>query len=190
MKTSLAYDLGYIEAGLEELESYLLGNDLFWPLNAPSPIGEPPFGQLTLGGLLLAVARLGPRAESPQQRAQTESLIARLGALRTKWRVAWEEKSAWEFRSRLRQWGQYIHETQGDLPEHGVYYAQEVRLRVLMELLLKATGQPEPAGLQMLAMLDTILRGWLIVGDFLWGEDLRAGFPRETYWYLWGNILW
>ncbi|MBC8331278.1 MAG: hypothetical protein H8E28_04785 [Anaerolineae bacterium] len=188
MKT-FAYDLGYVEAGLEELESYLLGNDLFWPLNAPSPIGEPPFGQLTLGGLLFAVAQLEPRAESPQRRAETENLIARLEVTRTKWRVAWEEKSAWEFRSRLRQWGQYIHETQRDLQEHGVYYAQEVRLRVLLELLLKEMRQPEPADLQTLAMLDAIVHGWLIVGDFLWGEELQIGFPQETYWYLWGNIL-
>lgn len=188
MKTSLAYDLGYVEAGLAELESYLLGNDLFWPLNSPSPIGEPAFEQLTPGGLLLAGARLGPRAKPPQQRTQAESLIARLDVMRTQWRAAWEEKAAWELRSRLRQWGHYIHEIQRDPQEHGAYYSHEVRLRVLIELLLTEIRQPDSADIQRLARLDFILSGWLIAGDFLWEEDLQAGFPRDPYWYLWGNI--
>lgn len=188
MKTSLTYDMGYLEAGLGEIEAYLLGKELFWPLKTPSPAGEPAFGQLTLGGLLLAIERIRPRAVSAQSRAQAESLTARLDAMRTKWRVAWEEKATWELSSRLRQWGHYITELQRDPQEYGVYYDHEVRLRVWIELLLKESKQPAPADSQKLILLDSILSGWLIGGEFLWDEDLKLGFPQATYWYLWGKI--
>ena len=37
---SLDYDLGYLTAGLEILERYLLSDDVFWAMNAKPPEGE------------------------------------------------------------------------------------------------------------------------------------------------------
>jgi len=35
------YDLRYLSAGLEILEKYILSDEVFWPINANPPGGEP-----------------------------------------------------------------------------------------------------------------------------------------------------
>lgn len=65
---SAEYDLGYLKAGISALENYLLSNDLYWPVGASSPSGEPAYPRLTLGGLLLAQKRAHARNLTPEQR--------------------------------------------------------------------------------------------------------------------------
>ena len=48
------YDLRYLKAGIEQLESYLLSSDVYWSIGTRAPAGETPYPQLTIGGLLLA----------------------------------------------------------------------------------------------------------------------------------------
>ena len=57
---SFAYDLGYLRAGLELLEAYLLAEDVFWPIDASPPEGEPEYPRLTLGGTYFASSGSGP----------------------------------------------------------------------------------------------------------------------------------
>ncbi len=188
MGKTLAYDLGYIAAGLEELEAYLLSKELFWPVNAPSPAGEGAYPQLTLGGLLLALRRARSRGKSPPGHSQVQRLETHLNAARAQWLSAWEEKAAWELRSRMRQWGSYLTELRREPADHRVYFRYEVRLRALIELLIAEVHQLESEDQALLTMLDQEVRGRLIAGDFVWGEDLAEGFPKDTFWYLWGDV--
>jgi hypothetical protein len=39
-----------------------------------------------------------------------------------------------------------------------------------------------------LTRLDGYLKMLLITGQFIWGDDIQAGFPAEEYWYLYGSL--
>jgi hypothetical protein len=40
----------------------------------------------------------------------------------------------------------------------------------------------------MLQSLDMALKIIFVEGDFVWESCLEKGFPRETFWYLYGMI--
>lgn len=164
-----AEDHNYIEAGVAELESFLLSDVVYYPMIAPMP-------SLTIGGLLLAQRRLHAyESASP--------LDLRLDTLRTKWRVAWEKKAAQEMQTRIRLWGNYLNEYRHN-EELSDYYAHEVRLRVMLGLLVaELNDEPEE-----LAILDTLLRANLRSGEFIWDKALISEFSRDDFWFLYGQL--
>ena len=170
-------DKAYLEAGVPELGDYLLSKELYWPISARG--FTPP--RLTIGGLLLAQARLeahGERIESP---------VAQLDGVRTKWRVAWEEKTCREVGARMRLWSNYLADYRHNPYQHADAYPHEVGYRVMLHLLM-AELPISPAEQAALSQLDETLRTSLIPGDFTWEAGLEAGFPREVYWYLYGKL--
>jgi hypothetical protein len=112
---SAAYDLEYLRAGLDVLEEYLLSKDIYWPLSASPPPGDPPYPRLTLGGLLLSRARARARELSgtltPAQEADLTRMSEQLEATRSRWRVAWEGKASREFHARLNLWRDFLENT-------------------------------------------------------------------------------
>ncbi len=62
------YDLRYLAAGVENLESYLLSADLYWPPGIQSKPGETPYPSLTPANLLLARKKAEIRLDNtPEQ---------------------------------------------------------------------------------------------------------------------------
>jgi len=183
-----AYYQVYLQAGLQEAERYLLSNKLFWPLNIAPASGEPSYPNLTLGGLLLvsAYARLLARISS--QNAAMQQIDTQVNGFRTRWQVAWGKKASWEFKSRLRQWGNILKEIRIDPEDNIPYYHYEVRLRVLLHLLQAEIKMIDPAQKEQLENLDLLLRALFAPGDFIWGPELAAGFPADKFWYLWGVL--
>jgi len=175
--TSLEKDKAYLEAGIPELGDYLLSKELYWPISARG-FDLP---RLTIGGILLAQARLEARGE------RIESLVAQLDGIRTKWRVAWETKAGHEVQARMRLWSNYLADYRQNPEQHGDAYPHEVRYRVILHLLLVKLPEspPEQASL---SQLDSLLRAKLTTSDFIWDADLQAGFPREVYWFLYGKL--
>lgn len=158
---TLQADLDYLVAGVPELETYLLSKELYYPIGARLP-------QLTLGGILLAVARVGLRAES---------FRARVDTTREKWRSAWEAKSAREINARQRQWLDYLAEYRGDPRMGAKLYPQNVRQRAILTLLGKVALDA-----------DALLKSNFMVGHFVWEEACANNFSRETFWYLYGTL--
>jgi hypothetical protein len=175
--TSQEKDKAYLEAGIPELEAYLLSDELFWPITARG-YNLP---RLTVGGILLSIARLEARGES------IESLTAQLDVVRSKWRVAWETKAGRGVQARMRLWGNYLSDYRHNPEGHADEYPHEVRYRVMLHLLLADLPAFLPEQKE-LTQLDSLLRVNLISGDFIWDSDLQAGFPREVYWYLFGKL--
>ncbi len=184
---SISYDIQYLRAASEELETFLLSQKLYWPINAGSPSGEPAFPRLTLGGLLLANHRLQTRNLSPQEEHIYISIDTKIKSIQLQWRTAWERKAQWEFKSRLNQWQNYLTELRANPELHAAYYSSEVRLRVLLHLLEPAAKLLEPAYVEMLSSLDLVLKQLISQAEFLWDEEFRPSFPEETFWYLWGQ---
>lgn len=182
--TDEGYDLGYLKAGVPQLESYLLSQELYWPIGASPPDGMPPYPQLTLGSILLSLAKLSARALSPQERSEYARLRSELESTRTHWQVAWEQKARREFHARLMLWRDYIEDYRQNPTEHADRYTFEVSRRVMLDLLSQETRDLPHTELELLSGLDNVLQAKLPSGGFVWEDDLSTAFPSGKYWYL------
>jgi hypothetical protein len=161
--SKLDLDLQYLDAGLPELQDYLLSKVLYWNLSVSFSL--PP---LTLGGLMLARQRLGPRADS--QAAQIE-------ALRSKWQTAWDAKASHEVRARSDLWMNYLQDYR-EFPESYVSeYAQQVRDRAMLTLLGEEFNP-----------FDESIKSVFVSGDFIWESKCAGNFQRDTFWFLFGKL--
>ena len=175
--TSVEKDKAYLEAGIPELEHYLLSDELYWPVSARGY----DLPRLTIGGILLAKKRLEARGE------RIEALPARLDAARSKWRVAWETKAGREVHARFGLWNNYLTDYRHNPEGHADAYPHEVSYRVMLQLLLVELPSAPPER-EALFQLDNMLRQSFASGDFIWEAGLQPGFPREEYWFLYGKL--
>lgn len=157
----------FMTDGLEQLNAYLQSDEVFWTMDR-----DP---QLTLGNLLLAAAILRADGKLRSQDA------AALAEAKKEWGVAWKKKAEREFAARLRQWSNYLAELADKPSQLGLYYANEVRARVLLQLL--AGEAPEQA--DKVQALDVVLKPLVQPTAFVWDEKLAGAFPAPEYWFLW-----
>jgi hypothetical protein len=154
-------DSEYLSASVPELENYLLSEVLYYPLGLNLP-------QLTLGGVLLSLARMGTQA------AQFE---AQVEAIHSKWRTVWDGKSSREVRARSELWVNYLAEYREDPKAGARLYSQNVRYRTMLSLLGKTEHDS-----------DAFVKSVFKEGKFVWEENCAPNFPRETFWYLYGTL--
>jgi len=173
-------DFALLEEGIPQLSDYLLSNELYWPLKADLP-------RLTIGGLLLALARAQARTVSPAGQAEASRFTSQVDAVRSKWTVAWEAKATRELGSRLNLWKNYLGDIRNASSQYRQDYPNEVRNRVILELLLAELPKQPPEAVA-LAELDIYLRKQLVAGDFIWDLELQAAFPQDKFWFLYGNL--
>ena len=185
---SFEYDIRYLEAGLELLEKYLLSKEIYWPIGVNSPPGEPDLPRLTLGGLLLSLARIRASASSPVQQEQVFRLETRMNEILTKWRVAWGQKAAQEFRSRLNLWRDFLEEYRQNREGNADRYVYEVQRRVMLEMLKEESAEIASSDLELLSGLDQLLWAVFIPGEFVWDQSLERGFSPDKFWYLYGRL--
>lgn len=188
MRLTFEYDYRFLAAGIDQLESYLLSSDLFWPTGLNAAKGEAPYPQLTLGALLLSLQRCRAFARLPAQRASFEKTRLQIDALRTHWLSAWSRKATAEFHMRLNMWRDFLMDYREDPKAHFDRYAYEVQRRVMLQLLLPDALDLSQAELQALNGLDLLLKEMLIPGDFIWQADLAESFPGAEYWFLYGSL--
>ncbi len=182
------YDLGYIQAALEVLESYLLSQEIFWPIGINPPAGELDYPRLTLDGVLLARARLTAYPKSPTQRDLVERAFTDLDMQSSRHRVAWENKAEQCFRVRLRMWGDFLQEYRDNPTDNTDRYGYEVRLRAMLSLIKPELRSVSNEEIQLLAGMDRYLTSVLVEAGFIWEAVSESGFPRNEYWYLYGKL--
>ncbi|MEZ0394962.1 MAG: hypothetical protein ABWK53_00805 [Anaerolineales bacterium] len=175
-------DWAFFEAGVQELPGYLLSDELFWPLSGPVNLPR-----LTIGGLLLARARLYGWAAGEDEQSSLQQKAAELEATRQRWRSAWERKAAREVGARFDLWRNYLQEYRAAPAEQADAYPRQVRWRVMLHLLLAELLETPPQA-QALSDLDHLLRRHFLPGAFVWESELAAAFPAEPYWYLHGRL--
>jgi hypothetical protein len=184
------YDLGLAAAMADELEDFLISGEIFWPLERRAPAGDPPYPQLSLGGLLLTLDELDAwEGElAPGEAAQLQALRRRVEGLRAKRGAAIARKAGQELRSRVNLWRAYL----GDLeegPRPVELYPHEVRQRVMAARLVEtAADLPEAASSRrVLGELDAKLRRRFEAGPFVWDRRLARRYPPGDYWFLYGT---
>jgi len=184
---SHSYDLGYLKAGLSELEDYLLSNQLYWTLGGSPPPGEPIYPQLTIGTLLLTIMRLQAREGDGYEKEYLDELNE-LKVIEHQWKSAWIQKAIREFDARLNLWRNYIDDYRNFPEDNYDRYAFEVSRRVMIDLLQPYLDKSSTHNYQILPELDAILRINFIPGTFIWEKEIEQGFPRANYWFLYGRL--
>ena len=187
--TSAEYDLGYLRAGVSELEDYLLSKEIYWTLDAKPPVGEPPYLRLTLGGLLLVQQRIRGWALNAMQSIEFVELEKMISDTAYRWHVAWGEKAAHEFHTGVNLWQVFLEETLADPEANFDRYSYEVRRRVILSLLSSQAIGITSVDMDQLDGLDRILRGEWVPGEFVWETQIAGGFPRDKFWYLYGKLI-
>jgi len=158
---SIQKDNQYLSTGIPELENYLLSKELYYPIGSNLP-------QLTLGGILLSLARMG---------TQAAKLEVQVEAIRSKWQVAWDVKSSREVKARDELWVNYLAEYREDPMAGAHLYSQNVRYRAMLSLLGKAEVDS-----------DAYVTSVFTEGKFVWEEECAQNFPHKTFWYLFGAL--
>ncbi len=182
------FDFRFLDAGVSQLDNYLLSNDIYWSIGVQPPSGERPYPQLTLGTLLLSKERASVRAIHTNQKNALSELVDQIEKVHSKWRVAWERKATAEFQARLNLWSNFLYEYQQDPTSNYDRFGYEVSRRVMLELLYSDISNLPDAYEQLLNTLDHLLRTTYIPGDFVWDIDLRTAFSEKSYWYLYGSL--
>jgi hypothetical protein len=185
---SAQFDLKYLETAADLLEDYLLSKKLFWQLGADPPPGEPSFPSLTLAGVLLAQARTNARNLPSDLKTRLYKINLQIDTIRSKWRTAWENKAKQEFSARLKLWRNFLEDYRQDPDANADRYAYEVSRRVALDLLNKEIGELQRVDREMVSGLDQLLNAVLLPGDFVWEEEIAAGFPKSEYPYLYGIL--
>lgn len=163
-----AADRAYYENGIEELERYLLSNELYWPCRARTP----DLTQLTPGGLLLVRARMrGWKVTG------LESYDARLDGIRSAWRSAWDGKTRREVHARSELWREFISGYHSDPLGTARLYSQHVRQRAILTLLGEMSDP-----------MDGLLKEIFHPGAFLWDAAMQDGFSKNDFWFLYGSL--
>jgi len=182
------YDLRYLQAGLDQLEPYLLARDLYRPSGLQPASGEPPYPQLTPGWLLLARRRAEATVQTSSEREALLRLSQQLAEMRARWRTAWGLRAQAEFHARLNLWRDFLEEYRRSPAENDDRYAYEVNRRVLLELLRPEANPLASEEIQTLDGLDLWLQAILMPGSFIWEARLIPSFPLDPYWYLYGRL--
>lgn len=153
-----------------------------------APRGEPGYPSLTLGGILLAQTRLQVRDLTSTQRDRLDALAEEVDKVRSKWRIAWENKAQNEFRIRLNLWRNFLEDYRENPSGNSDRYGYEVSRRVMLHFLEQEARVIPLTERNLLSGLDRILSGVLVEREFVWDEDLVVGFPKQTYPYLYGEL--
>lgn len=187
--TLFHYETHFLNEALGQLKDYLLSDEVYWQLNLRSLHGAAPYPQLTLGNLLFSQAKLDGLQKSsqlsPEQKNEVKGLATRAKSIKTEWRSAWEKKAEREFQARLTQWGRYLGEMSGQQGEYRAYYATEVRVRAVLELLAAELPTESAEGLRRdLSAQDQRLEQLTSKGAFVWDAEVQAAFPAKDYPFL------
>lgn len=182
---TFGYDLGFLQEALNNLEPYLLSEASHWPLGGHHH-GQPPYPPLTIESFLLVRQRCQGLDLPPNQADKLEQVELSLKTILHRWRSAWGKKASGGFHHRLNLWNQYIQDLNDDPNNHQDRYSQEVRLRVMLELLRPYADLIPPEELSRLVILDQRLRTSFQPGEFIWSPDLKRAFSEPIFWYLYG----
>lgn len=171
MAEKLKHDIAYVRSSHPELESYLLSTDV---------IRQLPNISLSAGGILLAHKRLVSANLG-------ETIVEdwkNIEDIRANWKVAWMNKCRSEFKMRLRLWGDFILGMAPDKNEPSTAFKHQVRNRVIMQLFTDNLPEMSAEFSESLARKDKILTKFSVENDFIWEDEVKEGFPPDTFWYL------
>lgn len=187
---SSEYNLRLFAIQLENLETYLLSNEIFYNLNAYHPQAQPPLASLAIGAILFTTNELSCQLDmfNPKQEHTFIKLMLLWDKALLKWRANMEKKGLREIQSRINLWNAYLSDLQ-ERKDSGRTYPYEVRHRVILTLLCDFVTQQDDVQetRAKLRAMDARLWSILLSTDFIWDQVQRGIYPRDQYRFLYGK---
>ena len=179
-------DLTIVTAMVEELEEYIIKDDLYRTLIVRTATGEVRL-QMTGGDLLTRLHRLSH--EGDRLSADQQQLFDRISQSAEK--IIYSLKSRFndrlqrEMKARLDTLRWFLDERAGERGQARANYPYEIRNRQRVEEIVKRLGGGLPADLaEQLTQVDHRLRMLTTASEFVWDPALKSVFPQHPYWYL------
>ncbi len=179
-------DLRALATMASNLTPYLYEDEMYGFLSGDLP-------NLTLGGLLLRLYRLGQLENSLDADQQTMLQDARINfeAECAKWAVHYESKLQHELHARLDAFDQFLNECGDDLQSCAANYPVQAEKRTIIEHLTDELKELEALPDEIegrIRHIDQRLRRLLHEGDFITDERLEAAYPKDRFWWMYGYL--
>ncbi|MBI9048463.1 MAG: hypothetical protein JEZ00_03525 [Anaerolineaceae bacterium] len=182
-------DRALLYLAVEELQRYLLSNELYWPLFTDRKMKlVNPRSRLTPGNLLLSIQRLSFIQFDEDRRELINSKVQQYESIRNEWRSHWMQKAQLEYSARMDLWHAYLQDLFEDQTSYAINYAYAVRWRVILKLLEKTELGLNEVSVITLATLDENLKAISIPAPFIWGEEFMQAFPESDFWFLYRSV--
>ncbi|MBI9046123.1 MAG: hypothetical protein JEZ06_16645 [Anaerolineaceae bacterium] len=185
MTSNFDHNKEYIKESIPELMSYILSDEMFWPLHSSKGFR---FERMTLGNILLYRAKLKALAKGSGEKAEIEGLNSQIDEFKSQWRSNWGKKCAQEFSVRLRLWTNHIQELTSKKEEYKPDYKFEVRHRVILEFLKEETEKISGKDMALVRALDIKIKSISKEGEFIWKNQFARVFPPDPFWYLYRTL--
>lgn len=179
-------DLAVVREMANELQDYLLGDEVYYTLVVVTSQGEERI-QSSCGDLLARLHKLAGQSKllSPAQRDELSSIHRRIDATTKTMEVRYHGLIIREVRARLNSLQWYLDDCDEDRRQCRVQYPFEIRNRQRIDELVKVLGDKQPPEIQAeTAAIDRRLREATVSADFVWDKRVKEVYPREEYWYL------
>ncbi len=185
-----AADLAACQAMGEEFDAYLKSDVLYWQMSANRPGGSG-LPKLTIGGFLERVRRLRAAPLTPQQSAIRDRAVHQFEQARDAHPASYTAHVLHDLRGRLDAWAWFLDDYAKQPKQEAPHYATQAHTRLALDLLRdELANNPEAVSLGgRLRTLDERLRGYWIDGPFIWPAELEHAFPREQFWWLYGELV-
>ena len=183
-------DLAIVLAMVEELEEYIVKEDLFRTVILRTPRGEVRI-QMTGGDLLTRLHRLAVDKHrlSPEQQAQAAHAAQEADRIIYSLKSRFNQRLQREMKSRLDSLRWFLDDVADDSDRARTNYPYEIRNRQRVEEIITRLGGDLPEELAgQLAAVDRRLRGLVAGSEFVWDPSLRDVFPRQPYWFLYAGV--
>lgn len=182
-----AIDLAVVAAEIGNLEEYIIKNEVYRTVIAPTPSGDRNL-QMTGGDLLARLYRLQQQRDTltDEQQRDLDNLQSQSDAIIKSLRTRFRELAEREIKTRLNSIVWFLDDCASDQKRCRTEFPFEIRNRQRVEELLKIF---EPDGLDeklatTLKSVDQRIRMSARASDFVWDERLESAFPKSPYWYL------
>jgi hypothetical protein len=182
-------DYALLLLGVDELETYLLSGELYWPLfTNPKMKLVNPRSRLTPGNLLLSIQCLSSTELDDGRRSIVDAKITAFEKIRKTWKSHWLQKAQMEYHARLDLWMAYLQDLLAERELHIMNYTYAVRWRVILQLLGKEGITLSDTACGSLLAMDETLKVISQPANFIWWEPCQNGFSESDYWFLYRRI--
>jgi hypothetical protein len=181
-----AADLQIAEAMTQELEDYIIKDDLYRTMIVRVGNSDQSM-QMTGGDLLTRLHRLqSVRAElSPELQARVDAVEQKARSTIYSLRGRFHDRLKREMKARLDSLKWFLDDCGTEPQRCRAEFPFEMRNRQRIEEILKEVENDiSPELKQLLQGVDQRIRMLTRGGNFTWDERLQTSFPRQPYWYL------
>ena len=179
-------DLRALAAMASNLTPYLYEDEMYGYLSGDLP-------NLTLGGLLLRLYRLSQLEDLLDADQQNVLQDARINfeAECSKWAVHYESKLQHELHTRLDAFERFLNECGDDLQSCSANYPIQAEKRTMIEHLVDELRELDALPEEIegrIRHIDQKLRRLLKEGGFITDERLKAVYPKDRFWWMYGYV--